>query len=93
SPSPLYRKHRLRIWIGFISGISEPVLKSLLDKLLEKNVVQDYERDAALAEKEKGDKARFVIIIVRKNGHAASSEMIESLCDLDPFFSEHLGLM
>uniref|UniRef100_A0A667YZF4 CARD domain-containing protein n=1 Tax=Myripristis murdjan TaxID=586833 RepID=A0A667YZF4_9TELE len=39
------------------------------------------------------DKARFVIDAVRNKGEAARSEMIALLCDIDPFLSEHLGLM
>uniref|UniRef100_A0A8C9ZWK1 CARD domain-containing protein n=1 Tax=Sander lucioperca TaxID=283035 RepID=A0A8C9ZWK1_SANLU len=39
------------------------------------------------------DKARFVIDTVRKKGEAASSEMIEFLCEADPFLCEHLGLI
>uniref|UniRef100_A0A3B4TIS8 CARD domain-containing protein n=1 Tax=Seriola dumerili TaxID=41447 RepID=A0A3B4TIS8_SERDU len=41
----------------------------------------------------KRDKARFVIDTVRKKGEAASSEMIEFLCEVDPFLCEHLGLL
>uniref|UniRef100_A0A3Q1J9Q7 CARD domain-containing protein n=1 Tax=Anabas testudineus TaxID=64144 RepID=A0A3Q1J9Q7_ANATE len=38
------------------------------------------------------DKARLVIDTVRKKGEAASSDMIEVLCELDPSLCEHLGL-
>uniref|UniRef100_A0A671XAJ6 CARD domain-containing protein n=1 Tax=Sparus aurata TaxID=8175 RepID=A0A671XAJ6_SPAAU len=41
----------------------------------------------------KRDKARFVIDTVRMKGEAASSEMIEFLCEVDPFLCEHLGLI
>uniref|UniRef100_A0A8P4KKX6 CARD domain-containing protein n=1 Tax=Dicentrarchus labrax TaxID=13489 RepID=A0A8P4KKX6_DICLA len=41
----------------------------------------------------KSDKARFVIDTVRKKGEAAGSEMIDFLCEVDPFLSEHLGLI
>ncbi|KAK2886762.1 uncharacterized protein [Channa argus] len=76
----------------FVDGISEPVLKCLLDKLLEKKVMNDSERESMNEKQNKRDKARFVIDTVRKKGEAASSEMIECLCGLDTFFCDHLGL-
>uniref|UniRef100_A0A4W6FSL6 CARD domain-containing protein n=1 Tax=Lates calcarifer TaxID=8187 RepID=A0A4W6FSL6_LATCA len=39
------------------------------------------------------NKARLVVDTVRRKGEAASSEMIELLCELDPFLCEHLELM
>ncbi|XP_073344074.1 uncharacterized protein [Pagrus major] len=78
---------------SFIEGISGPVLKSLLDKLLEKTVLTDPEREEADEMQNRRDKACFVIDTVRKKGEAASSEMIEILCELDPFLCEHLGLI
>ncbi|XP_030254032.1 NACHT, LRR and PYD domains-containing protein 1b allele 2-like [Sparus aurata] len=78
---------------SFIEGISGPVLKSLLDKLFEKKVLTDSERESADEMQNKRDKARFVIDTVRRKGEAASSEMIEFLCEVDPFLCEHLGLI
>uniref|UniRef100_A0A3B4WYT7 CARD domain-containing protein n=1 Tax=Seriola lalandi dorsalis TaxID=1841481 RepID=A0A3B4WYT7_SERLL len=66
---------------------------SLLDKLLEKKVITDSEWESADEMQNKRDKARFVIDTVRKKGEAASSEMIEFLCETDPFLCEHLGLL
>ncbi|XP_030254016.1 uncharacterized protein LOC115569923 [Sparus aurata] len=83
----------LKIRRSFIEGISGPVLKSLLDKLLEKKVLTDSERESADEMRNKRDKARFVIDIVRRKGEAASSEMVEFLCEVDPFLCEHLGLI
>ncbi|XP_054863001.1 uncharacterized protein LOC111583053 isoform X1 [Amphiprion ocellaris] len=77
----------------FIDGTSGPVLNSLLDKLLEKKVLTDSERESADEVKNRRDKARFVIDTVRKKGDAASSEMMEFFCELDPFLCEHLDLM
>ncbi|XP_074549541.1 uncharacterized protein LOC141807424 [Halichoeres trimaculatus] len=77
----------------FIKEVSGPVLKSLLDKLLQKMVMTDSEVESADQFKDRGDKARFVVDTVRRKGEAASSEMIEALCDLDPYYSEHLGLI
>ncbi|XP_051249373.1 uncharacterized protein LOC127359504 isoform X2 [Dicentrarchus labrax] len=81
----------LDIWSSFIDGISGPVLKSLLDKLFEKTVLTDSERESADEIQNKRDKARFVIETVKNK--AAGSEMIDLLCEIDPFFSEHLGLI
>ncbi|XP_044032014.1 LOW QUALITY PROTEIN: NACHT, LRR and PYD domains-containing protein 1b allele 2-like [Siniperca chuatsi] len=78
---------------SFIDGISGPVLKSLLDKLNEKTVLADSEREAADEMQHNRDKARFVIDTVRKKGEAAGSEMIECLCEMDPFLCEHLDLI
>ncbi|KAF3703874.1 Caspase recruitment domain-containing protein 8 [Channa argus] len=77
----------------FVDGISEPVLKCLLDKLLEKKVMNDSERESMNEKQNKRDKARFVIDTVRKKGEAASSEMIDFLCEVDTFLCGHLGLM
>ncbi|XP_041816923.1 caspase recruitment domain-containing protein 8-like isoform X2 [Chelmon rostratus] len=77
---------------SFIEGISGPVLKSLLDKLLEKKVLSDSERESADDMLNRRDKARFVIDTVRQKGDAASSEMIKFLCEADPFLCEHLDL-
>uniref|UniRef100_A0A671XCW7 CARD domain-containing protein n=1 Tax=Sparus aurata TaxID=8175 RepID=A0A671XCW7_SPAAU len=63
--------------VAFIEGISGPVLKSLLDKLFEKKVLTDPERESADEMLNRGDKARFVIDTVRRKGEAASSEMID----------------
>ncbi|XP_026219139.1 NACHT, LRR and PYD domains-containing protein 1b allele 3-like [Anabas testudineus] len=76
----------------FVGGISEPVVKSLLDKLLEKKVITDSERESVDTKQNREDKARLVIDTVRKKGEAASSDMIEVLCELDPSLCEHLGL-
>nr|XP_046227724.1 uncharacterized protein LOC124049759 isoform X1 [Scatophagus argus] len=78
---------------SFIDGISGPVLKSLLDKLFDKKVMTDSERESADEMQNKRDKARFVIDTVSKKGEAASSEMIGFLCETDPFLCEHLGLV
>ncbi|KAM9839168.1 uncharacterized protein ACBR49_016238 [Aulostomus maculatus] len=91
SPAPAERL--LDIRPGFIRGISGPVLGCLLDKLLEGKVITDPERRSADDIVNSGDKARFAIDTVRRKGDAASSEMIEFLCDLDPFLSENIGLM
>ncbi|XP_051796428.1 caspase recruitment domain-containing protein 8-like [Acanthochromis polyacanthus] len=86
-------KKLLDVRSSFIDGTSGPVLNSLLDKLLEKKVLTDSERESADVMPNRRDKARFIIDTVRKKGDTASSEMIEFLCELDPFLCEHLDLM
>ncbi|XP_030611873.1 uncharacterized protein LOC115799068 [Archocentrus centrarchus] len=76
----------------FIRRISGPVLSSLLDQLLEKRVITDAEREAADTKQSRSDRARFVFDTVSNKGEAASSEMMEFLCEEDPFLCEHLGL-
>uniref|UniRef100_A0A3B4WLM2 CARD domain-containing protein n=1 Tax=Seriola lalandi dorsalis TaxID=1841481 RepID=A0A3B4WLM2_SERLL len=77
----------------FLKESKKPVLQSLLDKLLEKKVITDSDWESADEMQNKRNKARFVIDTVRKKGEAASSEMIEFLCETDPFLCEHLGLL
>ncbi|CAI5671028.1 unnamed protein product [Oreochromis niloticus] len=67
----------------FIEGISGPVLSSLIDKLLEKTVITDAEREEADTMKNKREKARFVIDTVRSKGQAASPELINFLHEND----------
>ncbi|XP_028288102.1 uncharacterized protein LOC114452827 [Parambassis ranga] len=77
---------------SFIEKISAPVLSSLLDKLLEKKVLTDAERESAEEKPNRRDRAGSVIDTVRRKGEAASSELIHFLCEVDPFLCEHLGL-
>ncbi|XP_019126551.2 uncharacterized protein LOC109141273 [Larimichthys crocea] len=83
----------LDIRSSFIDGISGPVLQSLVDKMFEIKVMTDSERESADGIQNKRDKARFVFDTVRNKGEAASSEMTDFLCEVDPFLSEHLGLI
>ncbi|XP_015258553.1 PREDICTED: caspase recruitment domain-containing protein 8-like [Cyprinodon variegatus] len=78
---------------SFIDRISESVLKKLQDKMLEKKVLNDSEREDVEAGRTKRDKARVLVDTVRNKGDAASSEMIRSLCVLDPYLSGDLKLM
>ncbi|CAI5671032.1 unnamed protein product [Oreochromis niloticus] len=77
----------------FIDGISAPVLNSLLDKLLEKKVITDAEREEADVMQNRSSRARCVIDTVRKKGEAASAQMIKSLSEIDSFFCKSLGLI
>ncbi|XP_063340657.1 NACHT, LRR and PYD domains-containing protein 1-like [Pelmatolapia mariae] len=87
------KKKLLNVRSLFIDKISKPVLNSLLDKLLEKNVITDAEREAADAKKKRRKIARFVFDTVRRKGENAILEMTESLCELDSFLCRNLGLL
>lgn len=89
-PSP---ERLLDVRIGLIDGVSGPVLKSLLDKLFDKKVITDSEREEAGGIQNRKDRNRFVIDTVRKKGEAASSEMIKILCEDDPYLCKNLGLI
>ncbi|KAI4807016.1 hypothetical protein KUCAC02_017796 [Chaenocephalus aceratus] len=55
---------RLRdIWSDFIEGTSKPLLKSLVDKLFEKKVLTDSERESAEEKQNRSDKAGFLGLI------------------------------
>lgn len=75
----------------FIDRVSDPVLNKLLDELLHRGVLSDGEGEAARA-KPRADKARDVIDTVRKKGAEASSIMITTLSNNDPFLCKELGL-
>ncbi|XP_029935367.1 NACHT, LRR and PYD domains-containing protein 1-like [Myripristis murdjan] len=86
-------KHLFSIRKAFIDRVSGPVLQSLLDRLLEKQVINDSEKEAADAKQNKKEMASFVIDTVRNKGERASSQMITFLCEEDKYLSESLGLM
>ncbi|GLD68585.1 NACHT, LRR and PYD domains-containing protein 1-like protein [Lates japonicus] len=75
----------------FISRVSEPVLRKLLDKLLERGVITDDEMDLA-GTASRADKARVVIDTVRRKGSEASSALISALCEEDRCLSTELNL-
>ncbi|XP_039907168.1 NACHT, LRR and PYD domains-containing protein 1a-like [Simochromis diagramma] len=83
----------LNVRSSIIKGISGPVLSSLMDKLLEKKVITDAEMEEANVIQNRSDRARFVIDTVRNKGERATSQMTESLCELDSFFCEYVGLI
>nr|XP_040022830.1 NACHT, LRR and PYD domains-containing protein 1b allele 3-like [Gasterosteus aculeatus aculeatus] len=88
----VHSERLLRVRSDLIKSISGPVLKSLLDRLLEEKVITDAEREAAEAKPNRSDRARFVIDAVRMKGEDASLEMIGFLMDDDSFLCDHLGL-
>lgn len=75
----------------FIYRVSEPVLDQLLDKLLQCGIVSDEEMQS-LRSKNKIDRARDTIDIVRRKGPDASLILIAALCKGDPCLSRALKL-
>ncbi|XP_077952334.1 caspase recruitment domain-containing protein 8-like [Gasterosteus aculeatus] len=92
TPDLVHSKRLLEVRTGFLESISGPVLKSLLDRLLEKKVITDAEWASVEVMPNNSDRARFVIDAVRKKGEDASLEMIEFLKEVDPYLCDHLGL-
>uniref|UniRef100_A0A3B4X252 CARD domain-containing protein n=1 Tax=Seriola lalandi dorsalis TaxID=1841481 RepID=A0A3B4X252_SERLL len=76
----------------FISRVSEPVLRKLLDKLLERGVITDDEMESA-ATLNRPDKARVVIDMVRRKGSQASSALIAALYEEDSCLSAELLIL
>lgn len=75
-----------------IESVNEMVLNKLLDKLLEQSVIKDEEMESVRS-KNRADKVRHVIDMVRKKGTAAISVLIAALCEEDPYLSRKLNLM
>ncbi|XP_035513308.1 caspase recruitment domain-containing protein 8-like [Morone saxatilis] len=75
----------------FVRSVTEPVLNQLLDKLLEREIINQEEMDSARTSS-RADNARTVIDMVRNKGTQASSSLIEDLRTLDPTLSNKLKL-
>ncbi|KAM7382840.1 hypothetical protein PAMP_002544 [Pampus punctatissimus] len=75
----------------FVDRVSEPNLEKLLDKLLERGVINDDEMQSA-GTKTRANKARDVIDMVRRKGTEASSVLIAALHEVDPNLSRLLNL-
>ncbi|XP_071340349.1 ribonuclease inhibitor-like isoform X2 [Trachinotus anak] len=86
-------KKLLSVRTQFINRVSEPVLRKLLDKLLECAMVTDDEMEAAAGTPTRAEKARVVIDTVRRKGSGASSALIAALCEVDPCLSTELDFM
>uniref|UniRef100_A0A8P4JUS7 NACHT, LRR and PYD domains-containing protein 12 n=1 Tax=Dicentrarchus labrax TaxID=13489 RepID=A0A8P4JUS7_DICLA len=75
----------------FVRSVTESVLNQLLDKLLEREIINQEEMDSARTSS-RADNARTVIDMVRNKGTQASSSLIEGLRTLDPTLSNKLKL-
>ncbi|CAJ1054083.1 NACHT%2C LRR and PYD domains-containing protein 12-like isoform X1 [Xyrichtys novacula] len=79
----------LRARTKFIERVSDPVLDELMVELVKFRVVSDAEVKEARV-KQRADKARDVIDMVRRKGNEASQVMINILSSCDPFLCETL---
>ncbi|KAM3614370.1 uncharacterized protein V6R79_013267 [Siganus canaliculatus] len=75
----------------FIARVSDSNLNQILDRLLDRQIVNDEEYASARA-LTRADKARTVIDAVRRKGTLASSVLISALCEVDPHLSRELNL-
>ncbi|XP_041641957.1 NACHT, LRR and PYD domains-containing protein 12-like [Cheilinus undulatus] len=89
SASAVEKLHRARP--RFIDRASDPLLNKLLDELLQCEVLNDAEGEAARI-KPRAEKARDVIDMVRKKGAKASAKLIAIFSNNDPFLSKELKL-
>ncbi|KAM9437594.1 uncharacterized protein ACWYII_015456 isoform 2-T3 [Salvelinus alpinus] len=76
----------------FVEKVSEPIIKCLLDGLLQKKAINDYEKDSVKVIAERADKARAIIDMVLNKGTFACLTMKTLLCELDQFLCSELGL-
>lgn len=73
--------------------VSKPLLKQLLDDLLEDGLLNDGETDSVLEDcSNKADMARMLIDMVKRKGDRASRKMIAHLESRDPTLYSELGL-
>ncbi|CAL8237724.1 unnamed protein product, partial [Boreogadus saida] len=82
-----------RIRSEFVERVSNPVIKGLLDDLLQQKVFSTEENDSVMAERTKADQARCLIDMVMGKGERASRVMIESMQKRDEHLCSTLGLM
>nr|XP_028564023.1 caspase-1-like isoform X1 [Podarcis muralis] len=74
----------------FVACANKSLISQLLDRLLQKGVLNEEEADEVKVEKKKQDQARILIDHVRWKGHKASKNFIEALWCQDSFLAEKL---
>ncbi|CAL8390881.1 unnamed protein product [Boreogadus saida] len=89
----LWGEELQRIRSEFVKGVSEPVIKGLLDDLWQQKVFSTEEMDSVMEERTKADQARCLIDMVMGNGERASQAMIDSMKKRDQHLCSTLGLM
>uniref|UniRef100_A0A8K9Y3C3 Caspase 1 n=1 Tax=Oncorhynchus mykiss TaxID=8022 RepID=A0A8K9Y3C3_ONCMY len=89
SPDKLLSKARKT----FIDSVTKPVIKQLLDDLLEDKVLNDEETESVTEENStRAEQARCLIDMVRKKGSKASDKMIARVQERDPGLYDKMGL-
>ncbi|KAJ8414485.1 hypothetical protein AAFF_G00036870 [Aldrovandia affinis] len=77
----------------FVNRVTKPVLKQLLDDLLEDRVLNDEEQETVVQENSmRADQARSLIDMVRRKGPTASEKLLSRLKERDPGLFDQLGL-
>uniref|UniRef100_A0A4W5QCG1 Caspase a n=1 Tax=Hucho hucho TaxID=62062 RepID=A0A4W5QCG1_9TELE len=77
----------------FIDSVTKPVIKQLLDDLLEDKVLNDEEADSVTEENSaRAEQARCLIDMVRKKGEKTSEKVIARILERDPGLHDKCGL-
>ncbi|XP_059905145.1 NACHT, LRR and PYD domains-containing protein 3-like isoform X3 [Gadus macrocephalus] len=82
-----------RIRSEFVKGVSDPVIKGLLDDLYHHEVFSSEEKDSVMEEqRSRADQARCLIDTVMGKGERASQMMIDGIKERDKHLCINLGL-
>ncbi|XP_028564023.2 caspase-1-like [Podarcis muralis] len=81
-----------KIRADFVTSANESLISQLLDRLLQKKVLNEEEADEVKCKEKKQDQARILIDHVRRKGHKASQIFIQALQCQDSFLFEKLML-
>ncbi|CAL8396291.1 unnamed protein product [Gadus morhua 'NCC'] len=82
-----------RIRSEFVKGVSDPVIKGLLDDLYHHEVFSSEEKDSVMEEqRSRADQARCLIDTVIGKGERASQMMIDGIKERDKHLCINLGL-
>ena len=82
-----------RIRSEFVKGVSDPVIKALLDDLYHHEVFSSEEKDSVMEEqRSRADQARCLIDMVIAKGERASQMMIDGIKERDKHLCINLGL-
>ena len=83
-----------RIRSEFVKGVSDPVIKGLLDDLYHHEVFSSEEKDSVMeGQTIRADRARCLIDMVMGKGERASQAMIDSMKKRDEHLCSTLGLI
>ena len=88
-PEELLRNSRLE----FVNRASDPLIKGLLDDLLQHEVLNSAEKDFVKDQSGRADRAGELIDMVVNKGPEASQKMIDSMKVRDRYLSSTLGLI
>ena len=82
-----------RIRSEFVKGVSDPVIKGLLDDLYHHEVFSSEEKDSVMeGQRCRADQARCLIDMVIGKGERASQMMIDGIKERDKHLCINLGL-